>query len=454
MRLALASLTCVALAASLGIGWLGCARTDAPGDRPNILLITVDTLRADFLSSYGFPAKTSPNIDALAAQGVVFDRAIATSSATAPSHASIMTSRYTRQHSISYRNGDTTLQGAKTLAEVLREAGYVTAAFVSNVVLDRRTGLDLGFDVYDDELPSPELNRPFIFERIAEETTARALGWLEAMESGPFFLWVHYQDPHGPYAPPEAYRGRFRLPHTPEEKALPLLENDSGNDGIPTYQVLPGLSLPSEYMSRYADEIFYADHSIGELLQSVDSHRSGRDVIVLLTSDHGEIMGENDLYFVHYKATTPPEAHVPMILRAPGLPAERRSDAVSLVDVMPTLLELAGLEPPLPMSGLALGPLLRKQRPIPERTLYCDIGTEASAYRGDGFIRVTKNAADDLVWVSYTWGADGTWTSQGTAIAETEPLQEYLQWVTPMAKAPPLEPEEIERLRALGYVGN
>ena len=121
---------------------------------------------------------------------------------------------------------------------------------------------------------------------------------------------------------------------------------------------------------------------------------------------------------------------------------------------MPTLLELAGLEPPLPMSGLALGPLLRKQRPIPERTLYCDIGSEASAYRGDGFIRVTKNEADDLVWVSYTWRTDDTWTSQGTAIAQTEPLREYLQWVTPMAKTPPLEPEEIERLRALGYVGN
>jgi arylsulfatase A-like enzyme len=454
MRSAFASLTCVVLAVSLGIGWLGCARTDAPGDRPNVLLITVDTLRADFLSSYGFQAKTSPNIDALAAQGVVFDRAIATSSATAPSHASIMTSRYTRQHSISYRNGDTTLQGVKTLAEVLRNAGYATAAFVSNVVLDRRTGLGLGFDVYDDELPSPELNRPFIFERIAEQTTTRALGWLEALESGPFFLWVHYQDPHGPYAPPEAYTGRVRLHRTAEEKALPLLEDNMGFNGIPVYQVLPGLSLPSEYMSRYADEIFYTDHWIGELLQSVDSHRSGRDAIVLLTSDHGESMGENDFYFVHYKATTPPEAHIPMILRAPGLRAERRSDAVSLVDVMPTLLELVGLEPPLPMSGLALGPLLRKQRPIPERTLYCDIGSEASAYRGDGFIRVTKNEADDLVWVSYTWRADDTWTSQGTATTQTEPLREYLQWVVPMVKTPPLEPEDIERLRALGYVGN
>lgn len=454
MRFASIPLACLTLAAALEVGSLGCTQTDAPGDRPNVLLITVDTLRADFLSSYSFQPKTSPNIDALAAQGVVFDRAIATASRTAPSHASIMTSRYTRQHSIGWHNGDSVLRGSETLAEVFRAAGYATAAFVSNFVLKRRVGLDLGFDVYDDELPSQDLNRSFFSERIAEQTTARALAWLEALESGPFFLWVHYMDPHGPYAPPEAYTGRFRLPQTSEEKALSPLEDESGNNGIPAYQSLPGLSLPSEYRSRYADEIFYADHWIGKLLQRFDSHPSGRDAIVLFTSDHGESMGENDLYFVHGQMTTPPEAHIPMILRAPGLPAERRSDPVSLVDVMPTLLELAGLRPTLPMKGLALGPFLRRQRPIPERSLFCDIGAEASAYRGDGFIRVTENEADNLVWVSYTWGADGTWVSQGTAIAQTEPLREYLQWVTPTVQGPALEPDEMERLRALGYVGN
>jgi arylsulfatase A-like enzyme len=137
--------------------------------------VVVDTLRADRLGVYGFPAPVSPNLDALAARGVVFERAIAASTKTAPSVTSLLTSRWVGRHSVGALNGTTRLEGSETLAERLHAAGYATAAFIGNMVLKRRIGLDAGFDVYDDELPAREANRPDFFERPAGPTTERAL---------------------------------------------------------------------------------------------------------------------------------------------------------------------------------------------------------------------------------------------------------------------------------------
>lgn len=443
------------LLGSLAVACLGCGENRATDARPNVLLITVDTLRADYLSSYGFAFETSPNIDALAREGVVFERAIAGASATTPSHASIMTSKYTRQHSVGWHNGDSKLQGTSTLAEIFRWEGYATAAFVSNFMLRTGLGFEQGFDLYDDELTVPELNRPKIFERIAEQTTRRALDWLEGLDGGPFFLWVHYQDPHGPYAPPPGFEDRFQLPPGPDEKALPVLDDLDGYNGIPDYQALEGLNLPSQYKSRYADEIFYADQWLGKLLAAVDSHE--RDAIVLFTSDHGESMGEHERYFVHGYTTTPGEAHVPMILRAPGIAAGRRSASVSHVDVMPTLLELAGLDPAGTESGLALGPFLRAQQPIPERLVYCDIGFEVSAYSRDGFVRYIKAGGDGAQnprWVSYAWQPGGASSAVALDDTQRQTIETYLSKVTPIVKLPRLGQEDLEKLRALGYVGH
>jgi arylsulfatase len=297
---------------------LGCFGSE--GFEPSVLLITVDTLRADRLGAYGFQLATSPAIDRLAARGVVFERAISGASVTAGSHASIMTSRYTREHTIGYENGGTRLEGITTLAEIFNQEGYQTAAFVGNVVLDRSSGLDRGFEIYDDELPSPELNRKFTFERIAEQTTESALLWLKNRDSRPFSLWVHYQDPHGPYSPPPEYKGRFQPELRPDEKPLPVLKTLLGLNGIPSYQELDGVRYPSIYETRYAEEIAYADHWIGELISRVDAIASDADTIVVLTADHGESLGEEGRYFMHGSSTTPDQAHVPLIVRAPGLP--------------------------------------------------------------------------------------------------------------------------------------
>jgi arylsulfatase A-like enzyme len=452
-----------ALAAAAG----RAAQTAEPGSKPNVLLITVDTLRADHLGSYGFPQETSAHIDALARDGVLFERAIAASGATAPSHASIMTSRYIRGHSVGYINGATRLEGARTLAEIFLDGGYATGAFVGNMVLRRGSGFERGFEVYDDELTVPEHNRSRVFERTAEQTTERALAWLgrEETRDRPFFLWVHYQDPHGPYTPPSDYEKRFRTPSPPGEEKLPVLQNNTGWGGIPAYQLIDDQRLPSDYRGRYAGEIAYMDHALGRLIDAVDSHSPGRETVVLVTADHGESLGENDRWFVHFYTTTPEIAHVPMILRAPGLAPARRSELVHHVDVMPTLLELAGLPVPDGARGIALGPHLRQARaPIPERILYCDRGPELSAYRANVFYRIlgvdqawraqtpTPAPPQAPVWVKYRWQPDGSWKRVPDDAGPAPSVRDYYSRATPMVRTRRADRQMRDRLRALGYV--
>jgi len=446
-RIATALLCCA-------VGAAGCGQHATSERAPSVLLITVDTLRADHLSGYGFPRPTSPNVDALASRGVLFERTIAATSATAPSHASIMTSLYTREHTIGTGNGETRLEGSTTLAELLLNAGYATAAFVSNFVLERRVGLDRGFEVYDDELPSSELNRPLIVERIAEETTVRALAWLQGAER-PFFLWVHLQDPHGPYRPPEPHSGHFAPSVNPGEAVLPVLRGNSGRGGLPAYQALPGLRRASEYRASYADEILYADHWLGELMAAV-----GDQTIVLFTSDHGESLGEGGSYFVHGTSTLPVQAHVPLILRAPGLEAERRSELVSHVDIMPTLLELTGLDVPDHARGVALGPYLRAGDPLPDRVAYCDIGSEISAYYGDSLVRLrlSRNAhtaspaKNTRSWDTFLWNQTVEKVSSEPDASIRSSIEDYLRHTRNTVPAPPFSPDNLERLRALGYL--
>jgi len=434
---------------------------------PNVLLITLDTTRADRLGAYGYALDTSPSIDALARKGVVFERAIAAASVTAPSHASIFTSKYTREHSVGWMNGTTRLDRQISMAELFASAGYATGGFVGNLLLQRRLGFDRGFQTYDDDLPVQEVNR-HVFERKAEQTTRKAMAWLAAQGQRPVFLWVHLQDPHGPYTPPAAYAERLTVPARPDEKPLPFIDTEFGLSGIPPYQQVDGQHLPSEYESRYAREILYADHWVGELLAAFEakSAQQGRERMVLLTSDHGESMGEGYRYFVHGHTTTPEVAHVPMILVAPGIPPGRRDGVVNHVDIMPTLLELAGIDSPNPMSGIALGPYLRSGRALPDRLVFCDIGRELSAYRSDAFLRVKGVAGAWPVdgrevrdgperakaWKMYSWSEDGHWKRSPIDASLKARVRAYADTAVPMSDAPPLVVDDIERLRALGYV--
>ncbi len=440
-----------ALSLAAWLACLACAPARAPDARPNVLLVVVDTLRADHLGVYGSALGTSPTLDALAADGVVFERAIAAAPSTVPSHAALMTSRHVREIGAGFATGEGRLEAPQTLALAFQRAGYATAAFVGNVVLQRAWGFDRGFDVFDDELELRELNRPGVRERIAEDTTRRAVAWLASERERPVFLWVHYQDPHGPYAAPAPFAGRFRPGAGPVEPALPVLPGNSGRGGIPAYQALEGLLRPSEYHGRYADEIAYADHWLAELLAALDAHPSGREAVVLFTSDHGESLGEANRWFVHDFATTPQLAHVPFVLRAPGIAPGRRDEPVGHVDVLPTLLELAGIERPAGSRGLALGPFLREGRPLPERFVYCDRGAELSAYRGDGFLRATGLRGEAARWDRFVWSADGAWSHADADVEPGPELRDFVGHAAP-ARPPELDAETREALRALGYL--
>ena len=435
---------------------LACVGSD---ERASVLLVTIDTLRADRLGAYGAPPTATPNLDALASESVVFERAIAGAGMTAPSHASILTSRYTREHSVGFENGFSKLEGAPTLAERFYATGYRTAGFIGNVNLTSLLGFDRGFEVFDDQLVQTETNRSDIYERIAEQTAERAIAWLAAAR-GPVFLWVHFQDPHGPYDAPATFRGRTPAVAAAGEGPLPFLADDSGQAGVPRYQQIEGVFLPSHYESRYADEILYVDHWLGALLDAFDEHDATRGKVVLVTADHGEALGEGNLYYVHGMTTLPHLARVPMLLRAPGLVPERRGEVVSHVDVMPTLLELAGVEGPQAMSGVALAPFLRDGAPLPDRRVYCDNGSEVSAYRGDGFLKVTsagdayRNAEaaprGSPQVRSFSWDGAGKWRQQGAAPLPGD-VRAYVEHAVPMAVRPVSAPH-LERLRALGYI--
>jgi arylsulfatase len=435
------------------VAWLA-AGCNASGQRPDVVLVVVDTLRADHLGSYGFPLPTSPHLDRFADEAVVFERALAASSNTVPSHASLMTSRFVRGHSVGWINGSSRLEGRVTLAMRFREAGYETAAFVSNFVLRRSTGLDAGFELYDDVLPEAERNRPEIFERRAEATTARALEWLAARGARPVFLFVHYQDPHGPYTPPPERDDAFASLEAGESPALPWLTDDDSPGGIPRYQQLPGLDRLGQYERRYAGEIAYFDASLGRLLEALAARPRPR--VVLITADHGESFGEGGFYLNHGHATTPDLAHVPLLIRAPGLAPGRRADPVHHVDVAPTLLELAGLAAAPDASGLALGPFLRDEKPLPERLLFCDVGAEVSAYADGRFLRARlSELGHPTEYTAYRWAGTQSWDPIPTRAADQGQLAAYLRARERMQPIPEtLSESDRARLRALGYLGD
>ncbi len=293
----------------------------------NVLLITLDTIRADRLGAYGFEGIDTPIIDSLAARGVTFTRAYSPTPLTLPAHTSIFSGTFPPYHGVR-DNGAFAVPAELTLmAEVFQANGFATAAFVGAFVLDSRFGLDQGFESYFDdfELPRQNIIGLGTVQRPAEEVIDAALEWLEGEGSSPFFLWVHLYDPHTPYAPPEPYR--------------------------------------SEYAGKpYLGEIAYTDAQIGRLLEGLSGRGVADDTFVVVVGDHGESLGEHGEiehgFFVYEESI-----HVPLIISLPfaQLHGVRRSQLVSLVDIMPTVLEMSGLDLPPALQGLSLVPLFSGQ---------------------------------------------------------------------------------------------
>jgi arylsulfatase A-like enzyme len=349
--------------AALALAVAGCGGSPAP--RPNLVLVSVDTLRPDRLACYGGAAGVGGALCAVGDAGVRFTWAFSTAPSTAPALASVMTSRLPRDHGV----GDqarTRLDGSlPTLADRLAEAGYATAAFVANPVVARGRGFEQGFSVYDDVMKRRERSRPLV-EREAAELTDATLAWARVART-PWFVWVHYQDPHGPYEPPGA-----APPRDPRgAEGLPLLTDQSGWNGIPAYQALGDARAPDTYTGRYLDEIRYLDGQLARLVTGLDElgDRPG----ILVTADHGEAFGEDGFWFAHGHSLGVDQIRIPLLWRPPGATGPGRVvDApVSALDVAPTLLAAAGVSPPEGFAGRVL-PGLDGGPPGADRALFAE----------------------------------------------------------------------------------
>jgi len=339
-----------------------------------IILISLDTLRADHLGIYGYPRDTSPFIDNLARNGILFKNAFSPSSFTIPSHASIFTGKYPSHHSIGFHQGNGKLDTDIdiTLAEYLKTKRFKTAAFVSSFVLRKETNLNSGFDLYDDEMTSHELNRPTELIRDGLETTDRAIQWLLNNKTDNFFLFIHLFDIHGPYFCKEPFKSIFRDDvQSKEIKRLNAIVPDNYPvGGIPYYQVLNKI-LDNEgnivsfetnlqyYISQYDGNIRYCDSLIENLIDVLKDLQIFDDVMLIITSDHGEAFGENNIYFFHGLTVTPDQIHVPLILSLPKSFSPNRQkrlyDPVSTVDIFSTIVSLFGDDPDLfDAEGLSL----------------------------------------------------------------------------------------------------
>jgi arylsulfatase A-like enzyme len=306
---------------------------------PSVILITVDTLRADHVSPYNHRAPT-PWIDVFSQEATVFERCAAPMPLTRPSHASVFTSLYPREHGV-LNNAMVLPDEAVSLTEILRWEDYRTGGFVGVRLLGPRSGLNQGFEVFD----QPRVGR----ERRAEFVVQRALAWLDELRRDEtFFLWVHLFDPHLPYAPPDPFREGVPAdrPQITWGNLVGIARENDGN--------VPAAVL-EEAKRLYLGEVAYVDNWIGRLLSGVDKRRSPDDTLVVLTADHGECF-ENGIWFEHADCLWEPGIRVPLIIRYPGRhgAGETVQEQASLVDIGPTVLRAAGMAIPDGLSGRPL----------------------------------------------------------------------------------------------------
>ncbi len=300
-------------------------------DPPNIILISMDTTRSDHCSVYGYERDTTPNLRRFAEQGARFDLAYSPTSTTGPTHASLFTSVYPMEHGL-IKNGLPLLDRFITLSEHLREGGYETAGVVSSYVLHSKFGYGQGFDFYDDRI-DPRTSKIRMdgqeeediedgFDWPGDETTRRAIDWLdrERDPQGPFFLFLHYFDPHHPYAPPEPFLSRF----------APRDEHPSPVDVS---------------VGAYDGDLAFTDSQIGVFLEALEDRGLDENTIVVIVGDHGEGLMQHG-FMRHGRQLYEESVRVPFLVRWPGRVEEGLvfSAPVELLDVAPTLFDLIGLD--------------------------------------------------------------------------------------------------------------
>jgi len=413
---------------------MGNLRADAAGPSTridaihNVLLVSIDTCRADHLSCYGCKRPTTPNIDAAAHDGAIFKMAMTPVPLTTPAHCSMLTGTYPPTHGVHLNSYYERLANSNvTLAKTMRDAGYQTAAFVGGFTLDARFGLNQGFDTYDGHFG--EKGKKGLDERRdAEKVTGPALAWLDEHAKRPFFLFLHFYDAHAPYAP------------HPTETA--------------PYDDDP-----------YAGEIAYIDRNIGQVLDRLRTLGVYDNTLLIITGDHGEGLGEHGEmkhgYFI-YQSTL----HVPLVVRAPRCGHGIRVDGnVSLIDIVPTVLDLVGLKTPARVAGVSLraalegGPAPERRQPVYAESL--DAATfECSPLHGivEGGWKYILAPRPELYDLSQDPGERTDLIGKEPQVAQRlrgrlEAMLKELETAAPPRVASNVDPEAIKRLESLGYVG-
>jgi len=392
---------------------------------PNLLLVTIDTLRADRVGAYGHAAARTPVLDELAREGVLVDDVVASVPQTRPSHASLFTGLHPFEHGLRDNVSGALAGDRPTLASLLRAAGYDTAGFIAAYPVARPSGLDRGFAVFDDPFGGHQgaTTRSGSSERRATEVVDAALGWLEHPRDAPFFLWVHLFDPHAPYEPPQPFARRFA--------------------GSP-----------------YDGEVAYCDAELGRLLGALEVRGLADHTLVVVTSDHGEGLGdhaEDEHMLLVYDSTL----RVPLILRWPGrLPAGARiAGQFRSVDLLPTLLELLGRSP-VAASGVSRARQLLTGGSIPDNEAYAE-SLYGEAHYGWAPLRTLRSRGWKYIAAPraelYDLRADPGETQNRlhdraeTAEAMRRRLESYDSGSAPPA-TPGIDVGTAERLAALGYV--
>ena len=393
-----------------------------------MLLITLDTTRADYLGCYGRADAQTPNLDRVAREGVLFQRCSSSSVQTLPSHCTIMTGLYPYVHGVRRNGTDQLPSAAVTLAEVLKRAGYATAAAVASYVLDPRFGIAQGFDTYRAVPPPQPGGDPAGAQRKGDEVANDALELLRTLAPQRFFLWVHFYDPHYPYESP-------RVPD-PESPAA------------------------------YADEIAFMDTQIGRVLEELHKLKLDEQTLVVLVGDHGEGLNDHD-EFQHGFFAYETDLHVPLLFRCPGLvPAGRQVRAlVRTIDVAPTVLELIGAAALSDAQGVSLKPLVAGDTEDLQLAAYGEAPEPRTLFR---LSRLRTLTVGNWKYVFSTqprlYDVDKDPAESRDLVAENAEVAATLrdQLHTLIAEAPPpvagdpsvtLTDNELARLESLGYLG-
>jgi arylsulfatase A-like enzyme len=303
-----------------------------PAPVNNLVFVSWDTVRRDHLPTYGYQRETAPKLDRFAREGIIFDNAATADCTTNPSHTSMFTGTYPHLHG-NFKNKHVLAVGQKTLAAILREHGVRTVAFISGSTMRAEvTGLERGFDIYEDEFAG--------YRRKGDETTRLAVRWLRNRKDGKkrFFLFLHLFDAHGPYDPPPSYRALFQSP-----EPGPYLRRIQG------YQYRPFKErngrVPrnlNDYVDRYDASIRFEDDLTADLLKEVDLS----DTMVVVLSDHGETLGDRYWTLDHGGQPYDEQVRIPLVVRVPGYEGRRIRATVETVDLLPTILELMGVQVP------------------------------------------------------------------------------------------------------------